>query len=232
MNIKNYMNLEAVTFGIMQMLEIINKENQSIDVEDSHMIQIREYLSMLDLVMEVDLEYLPETGKSDKLTVISQPGMRYAQAEAIVVNLLSDAKFSALDIQKRKLILDRLLDEVRGRMMEEIVLLETKIAKPNQKVFKLQFAAGEFDMVVFDPANLSCEIYEIKHSRERVDEQYRHLINDAKCKLTSHRYGEIKARYVIYRGDDFTAGGIQYLNVESYLKGLGKDLSEDLKLDK
>lgn len=111
-------------------------------------------------------------------------------------------------------------------------MLETKIAKLNQKVFKLQFAAGEFDMVVFDPANLSCEIYEIKHSRERVDEQYRHLTNDAKCKLTSHRYGEIKARYVIYRGDDFTAGDIRYLNVESYLKGLGKDLSKDLKPDK
>ena len=33
--------------------------------------------------------------------------------------------------------------------MEDIVLLETKIAHPEKKVFKLQFAVGEFDMVVF-----------------------------------------------------------------------------------
>ncbi len=49
--------------------------------------------------------------------------------------------------------------------MEDIVLLETKITKRDKEVFKLQFAVGEFDMVVFDPSNLSCEIYEIKHSK-------------------------------------------------------------------
>ena len=35
--------------------------------------------------------------------------------------------------------------------MEDIVLLETKQAKKKCEVFRLQFANGEFDMVVFDP---------------------------------------------------------------------------------
>lgn len=221
MNIKNHMDLETVTFGVMQMLDIINKEEQSIDIENSHLVQIREYLSMLDLIMDIDLEYLPEVGSSDKLTVISQPGMRYAQAEAIVENLLQDQKFNELNIKERQFILDRLLDEVKGRMMEEIVLLETKLSKPDKKVFKLQFATGEFDMVVFDPEDLYCEIYEIKHSKEQVPEQYRHLVNEEKCSLTTHRYGEIVGRYVIYRGDDMSVDNVRYLNVETYLKALG-----------
>ena len=85
--------------------------------------------------------------------------------------------------------------------MEDIVLLETKIAKPDKKVFKLQFAVGEFDMVVLDPKTLICEIYEVKYSKEQVPEQYRHITNKEKCDMISYGYGEITGRYVIYRGE-------------------------------
>ena len=219
-NIKEHMDLDAVTFGIMQMLDILNKEEQSIDIEDSHMIQIKEYLALLDLIMEIDLESLPEVNQKSKVTVITQPGMRYAQANAIVENLLLDAKFQELSIQERQRILERLLNEIRGRMMEDIILLETKIAKPDKKVFKIQFTVGEFDMVVFDKKTLTCQIYEVKYSKEQVSEQYRHIKNEDKCAMTSHRYGDITGRYVIYRGDDTEVDGVQYLNVEEYLKSL------------
>lgn len=217
-NIKAHMDLETVTFGIMQMLDILNKEDQSIDIEDSHMIQIKEYLVLLDLIMEIDLESLPEVKKTSKVTVITQPGMRYAQANAIVENLLLDAKFQELSIQERQRILERLLNEIRGRMMEDIILLETKLAKPDKKVFKLQFTVGEFDMVVFDQKSLTCQIYEVKYSKELVAEQYRHITDEEKCAMTSHRYGDITGRYVLYRGDSVVVDGVQYLNVEEYLK--------------
>ena len=219
-NIKLHMDLDTVTFGIMQALEILNKEEQSIDIEDSHMIQIKEYLTLLDLIMEIDLESLPEVNKKSKVTVIIQPGMRYAQANAIVENMLLDAKFQKLSIQERQRILERLLNEICGRMMEDIILLETKIAKPDKKVFKLQFAIGEFDMVVFDPKTLTCEIYEVKYSKEQVSEQYRHITNEEKCAMTSHRYGDITGRFVIYRGESAEVEGIRYWNVEEYLKTL------------
>lgn len=200
--------------------DIFNKEEQSIDINDAHMVQIKEYLILLDLVMEIDLEYLPEVKQKGKVTVITQPGMRYAQAGAIVENLLLDAKFQELSAKERQRILERLLSEIRGRMMEDIILLETKIAKPDKKVFKLQFAIGEFDMVVYDQEALTCEIYEVKYSKEQAPEQYRHIKNEEKCAMTSHRYGEITGRYVIYRGDSVKVRGVQYLNVEEYLKSL------------
>ena len=44
-----------------------------------------------------------------------------------------------------------MLRQAIGRMMEDIVLLETtKAADNHRRVFKLQFAAGEFDMVICD----------------------------------------------------------------------------------
>ena len=220
MNIKAHMDLDAVTRGMMQMLDILNKEEQSIQIEDYHMAQIEEYLTLLDLIMKIDLESLPEVNRKESVTVITQPGMRYAQANAIVSNLLLDAKFSELSLVERQRILDRLLSEIRGRMMEDIVLLETKIAYPKKKVFKLQFAVGEFDMVVFDSKELNCKIYEVKYSKEQVPEQSRHLKDEEKCAMTSHRYGEITGKYVIYRGESGSLEGIQYLNVEEYLKSL------------
>lgn len=223
-NIKEHMDVDSVTAGMMKMLDILNKEDQSIEIEADHMQQIKEYLTILDLLVEVDLESLPKVANRGKVTIITQPGMRYAQAQAIVENMLADSMFQELDVEERKRILDRLISEICGRMMEDIVLLETKLACPDKKVFKLQFPIGEYDMVVYDPNTLSCEIYEVKYSKEIISEQYRHLIDVEKSDMTTHRYGEIKGRYVIYRGDDVSYEEVQYLNVEKYLKNLQKDL--------
>ena len=214
-------DLDKVTLGIKEMLDILNKEEQSIEIDENHMIQIKEYLNLLDLIMEIDLESLPRVNAKNTITVIAQPGLRYAQACAIVTNLLNDIKFQELSLQEHQRILDRLLSEISGRMMEEIVLLETKIANPGKKVFKLQFAIGEFDMVVFDPVKMNCKIYEIKYSKERIKDQYHHLTDEEKCALTTHAFGQIIEKNVIYRGDSLMMKNkIRYINVEEYLKSL------------
>ncbi len=87
--------------------------------------------------MEVDLLHFPDVNYRGKITVISQPGLRYAQADALVSSLLLDEKFNFLSAVQRNRILERILSEIKGRMMEDIVLLETKIAKPKQQVFQL-----------------------------------------------------------------------------------------------
>ncbi len=213
---------ETVTASVKVMLDILNKEEQTVDIDETHAYQIKEYLSLLDLIMEVELLHFPDVGKRESITVISQPGMRYAQADALVNSLLLDEKFNALSAVGRKRILDRILSEIKGRMMEDIVLLETKLANPKKQVFQLHFAVGEFDMVVYDPNTISCEIYEIKYSKEAVRNQYRHLTNAERCAETEHRFGTITGRYVIYRGEQTDSDGVHYLNVEQYLKSLSK----------
>ncbi len=219
-DIKAHLDLDAVTFGIMQALDILNREEQTIDIEESHMAQIKEYLTLLDLIAEVDLVSLPDVNSRGKVTVITQPGMRYAQADAIIKTMLLDEKFGELSLPDRTRVFERLQSEVMGRMMEDIVLLETKLAFPHKEVFKLQFSVGEFDMVVFDPEKLCCAIYEVKHSKEIVPAQYRFLIDSEKCATTEHRFGTITGRYVIYRGEKAESEGVQYLNVEEYLNSL------------
>ena len=212
---------EAVTATLKSMLDILDKEEQKVEIDETHAIQIKEYLAMLDLLMEVDLQYLPHINRHNRITVITQPGLRYAQATALVNSMLLDEQFSALSAVERTRILERILSEIKGRMMEDIVLLETKLANHDKEVFQLQFAVGEFDMVVADPKALTCEIFEIKYSKEVVPAQYRHLTDEEKCAQTEHRYGKITAKTVIYRGETTESEYVRYVNAEEYLNRLG-----------
>ena len=144
----------------------------------------------------------------------------YAQADALIRSLLLDETFSALSLAERTAVQQRILTEIKGRMLEDIVLLETKLANPKKQVFVLQFPVGEFDMVVFDPEAGSCRIFEIKHSEEAASQQYRHLIDEQKCAQTEHRYGPITGKFVLYRGESQVIDGIRYQNVEEYLRSL------------
>lgn len=209
-----------VVNSIKTMLDILDKEEQAVDVDDACAYQIKEYLTLLDLIMEVDVIHFPNINNREKKVIISQPGLRYAQADALVKALLLDEKFNNFSIFERNRVVDRALGAIKGRMIEDLILLETKIAKPRKQVFQLQFAVGEFDMVIHDPETLTCEIYEIKLSREVVPAQYQHLIDAKKCADTEYHFGTISGKYVIYRGEPTESGGVQYLNIETYLKSL------------
>lgn len=211
---------ESFTAGLKQALEIRKKSEQSVEIQDAHRVEIKEYLDLLDLTVDIAVESIPVVNEKTFMTVISQPGLRFSQAELLVRQLLLDASFQSISAMERKRIIDRILDEIRGRMMEEIVLLETMKANPKKEVFKLTFAVGEFDMVVHDPESMTCEIFEIKHSTEIAEQQYRHLIDEQKFKDTEFRFGTITRKAVIYRGEDAKEGEISYLNVEKYLNSL------------
>ncbi len=211
---------DFVLSSIKTMLDILEKEEQTVEVDDAHAYQIKEYLALLDLLVEIDQLHFPNVNDKDKKIVITQPGLRYAQTEALVNSLLLDEKFNQLSIVERSRVLDRVMSTIKGRMMEDLVLLETKTANPGKQVFQLQFAVGEFDMVIHDPESLTCEIYEVKYSKEVVPQQYQHLINAEKCAETEHRFGKITGKYVIYRGEQTESDSIYYLNVEDYLKAL------------
>lgn len=211
---------ESVEKRLMETLEILNIEDQTIPVDKDCALEIKEYLALLDLIMEIDEEYLPVSNSEDKKIVITQPGMRYSQATELVNSILQDEKFSSFSATERAYILERILSEVKGRMLEDIILIETKLANPKKQVFQLRFAIGEFDMVVADNETATCEIFEIKYSKEIIDKQYQHLNDDKKCEDAAFRFGTITGKYVIYRGETKDVDGIKYVNAEEYLKSL------------
>lgn len=213
---------------LKSLLEIKDKEEQKVEIQDAHRYEIKEYLDLLDLTVEIESRWTSDYNRRESRTAFSQPGMRYSQAESLIKSLMQDDMFRGLSFEERKRVTERIIDEIKGRMMEDIVLLETKLSKKNYEVFRLQFAIGEFDMVVFNPDEGTCEIYEIKHNKEVVLQQCKHLLDEQKCKDTEFRYGTITGKYVIYRGATTslvqagveTQENVTFLNVEEYLKKL------------
>ena len=221
-DILDRIDTEAVTKRLMSLLDIRNKEEQSIGITNVHVEEIKEYLKALDLIVDIPEETIVPGAEPLENIIFTQPGMRYCQAQALVHALTKDELFASLSEYEKNMVSERILEEVRGRMMEEIVLLETyKSAKTQKRVFKLTFAVGEYDMVIYDTKENNCECYEIKHSDQIVPAQMRYLVDEEKLQQTEKRFGSIKTRCVLYRGEETVLeNGVEYRNVEKYLKGL------------
>ena len=211
-----------VTKKLMDILKIRNKERQSIEIKDIHIQEITEYLKALDLLQIVYTENIPISNKKEERIIFTQSGMRFCQAQVLVYSLMQDEVFGSLTGDLRDIITEKILEDVQGRMLEDIVFLETKRTYGSKRnVFKLKFASGEFDMVIQDKAKKQCEIFEIKLSKQMVSTQYRHINNEEKIVLTEAQFGKVVRKCVLYRGESkVLENGVEYKNVEEFLKGL------------
>lgn len=213
---------KAIVERLKILIDVKEKSETTVQVTGAHVEQVKKYLFMLDLLTDCTERY--ESRGQAEHTVFAQPGMRYAIAKALVYSLMQDEYFSTRSQSDKKHITEKILEDVKGRMMEDIVLLETSKAAPRwNEVFKFKFDdGGEYDMVVYDGQSNTCRLYEVKHSKAVAERQTVYLRDEARLALASRLFGNVDGRYVIYRGETQTVGDVQYLNVEEYLNALGE----------
>jgi len=216
----NAVDTQTIIERLKHIIDVKEKEETKVKVTPEHIEKVKKYLVLLDLIVNCPIRY--ESGKTEEYYVFSQPGMRYSIAKALVYSLMQDEYFKSVSEKDKDYIITKILEDVKGRMLEDIVLLEvTKVLPKNKEAFKFKFdIGGEFDMVVFDKSVYTCKVYEIKHSDKAVKEQARYLLDDDKCSIIEHKYGKITQKCVLYRGDDTTIDGVEYKNVERFLMGL------------
>lgn len=226
-DLRSEIDVRLVTSILKDILDIREKDEQRIGITEAHIFELREYLKALELIHEVEVRTTVATPFT--IDVFTQPGLRYAQAQALVFALERDPRFLDMAPGKSQVLRNCILDEVRGRLLKEIVLLETRRALPDSHipfqgfdVFKLQFDVGEFDMVVRDRRANSCAVYEIKHGRTPMPGVYdRHLNDEGKLDITERLFGSIASRCVLYRGENLPeTNGVSYRNVADYLQKL------------
>lgn len=211
---------KEVVERLKAIIEIKEKSETAIEVTQEHIDKVKKYLLMLDLIVDCFERY--ESGRIAEHTVFAQPGMRYSIAKALVYSLMQDKYFQTVSELDKEYIVSKILDDVKGRMLEDIVLLETqKIVSRSKDVFRFKFdGGGEYDMVIYDRSTHTCELYEIKHSTEIVARQMRYLKDEERCRKVEMKFGAITGKYVLYRGDNKVIDGVQYLSVEQFLCNL------------
>ena len=212
-------NEKDITEELKKRLDIINKAERTMSLGDGVLSEISEYLGLLDVLVQIKEVRLPSKESFSK-PIIAIPGLRFAQAKELLDLLIHDERIQKLPEVIQTAIKEKLLHDVKGRMIEEIILLETQNKVGFDDAFKLLFAVGEYDMVVLDRANSLADIYEVKLSSERVERQRVHLLDAQKNEMFESQYYPIRERIVLYMGEEGYEGGVHYRNIAEYLRNL------------
>ena len=214
-------NYQQIITRLKEIIEIKEKEELNIKVNNDHIEKLKKYLIILDLIVNSPIRH--ESYNESDYYIFTQPGMRYSITKALVYSLMKDEYFISVSEKDKDIVIEKMLLDVKGKMLEDIVLLEVTKSLKNKdiEVFKFKFdLGGEFDMVIFNKKDYTCSLYEIKHSDKINNNQTKYLLDDSKCQLIEKKYGKITSKYVLYRGEDKQVNDIKYLNVEKFLLSL------------
>ena len=202
---------------LMNELSIINKEKQSQKVDEHVLSEIDSYLDLLDLCKEIDVVRIPSF-YVEKRKLFIQPGLRYSQAKSLLEILFKQPKVLELPIKIRLFLKEKLLSDIKGRMLEEIVVYQT--FQSGIDAFKVMFPIGEIDLVSLDNQKQETSLYEVKYSTETHPRQSVFLHDEEKLSILERAYYPIVKKAVLYRGESKRIDDIDYINVEEYLKSL------------
>ena len=211
-------NIEAF---VAYMLHVVRQEQSIIDRE--YLNELIGFLIDLDVVVKYDRDNGVNTMN---VVLFTQPGLRYYQTEILIEALRYNNSFAKLDRQFQDLLIEKIIQGIEGDLIEHEVLASC-IKHYMQSAHILQVSDqetnGEWDMVIAYEEFM--DIYEIKRSDKRVENQCRWLVDErmrAKYERRLHR--TIRDRYVLYRGEDADLMHknyrIKYRNVETYLQSI------------
>ena len=222
-NIQNALydiNHDEVIKKMTDILDIKEKDELNVKITKNILIQVKTYLIMLDLIKDVEVRY--SDGHKEMRTIFVQPGMRYSITKSLIYSLMEDEYFSNMAEKEKQFIIEKIISDVKGRMLEDIVLLEEKLSNKDQFVFKyIDITKGEIDMVSFNKDFDNINVYEIKHSDKiSYESQSRYLHDDTLLEPLIKRYGNIANKIILYNGKTAKEKDILYKNVVEYLKEL------------
>ncbi|MBE6143672.1 MAG: helix-turn-helix domain-containing protein [Erysipelotrichaceae bacterium] len=217
-DILDRINTNKLLEKLKDIISVKEKDETRVEVKYHHINEIKKYLLELDLIFKTDVVF--EDRNREEYIIFTQPGMRYSIVKALVNSLLKDAYFETLEAKDKNYIIKKILEDVKGRMIEDIVMLE--LSKKNKEyhmeTFKFIASEGEIDCIFLDRDKLQIDLYEVKYSKTIDKNQCRHLENKRIIDLLKYRYGKIKSKNIIYRGKTTKVGDINYINIEEFLK--------------
>ena len=156
------------------------------------------------------------TNKDGEDVLITSTGTKLDNIGVLKLSVAQDGEVTAVSGLVNELSEEELASDAYAQVAETVQEIEDQYA-----YLFVEEGNTDFDMVIYDRRTHSCKIFEIKHSRERVDSQYRHLINETYCRDTEQQFGTITEKTVLYRGESHDeSNDIRYRNVSEYLKGL------------
>lgn len=222
------LNVEPIIRQLRKDLNIINPEDATVKLEERHVKEIEEYLKNLEVIVEAPRKSLLDLPKLPPKRLSSQPGLRYAQAHALLQAVVENPQFQIADSRDKNLSEDRIMSAAIGAMLEDAIMLDTLYSSDGLQVFKYRIDSSdipglEYDMVLRDPNTKECAVVEIKHTKTRDESQLKAFRNTLFNDRFQSEVGKICKKIILY-GDEYykTVDNIHYENFEKWLMFLDK----------
>ena len=172
------LNAKPIIERLRRDLHIINPDEAKIELTTRHTREIEEFLKALEVIVEAPCRRIIDIPDLQCKRLSSQPGMRYAQAFALLEELSVSPEFMNATTRDIELSKERVMSTAIGAMLEDVIMLDTLRAADGLQVFKYRIdaqniAGVEYDMVLRDGETKECTVIEIKHSSKRHDNQLR-----------------------------------------------------------
>lgn len=156
--------------------------------------------------------------------------MRWYLAMELVSTLVNDDEFISTYKDKSFLVCNDILGCAQGRLIEDIILKDTKNALQSIRfsVFRYRFNnfkynnkewRGEYDMVIHDRQEAKVYLFEIKRAFYPNPSHIKNLKSKARDEIIENHLGtKIAGKYVLYSGPENRNEKIPYLNSADFLK--------------
>ena len=228
--------------NLSKLLKIVEPEHIKTSLSKKHLEEINELLSEMDILKIVPVvSNFNDREISEPMKIIAHPGMYHANLKYTLEELRENANWipGTSDDQKNFLI-KKVYEVAVGDLMENFIIANVnEILNKSKIVSKIdlfmessgrwfvskyemkdsQKRSHESDLIIFDKQKKEMFLFEIKHSKENVPEQSKHLENKEFLETVEKSFGKVKFEAVLYNGkSDFSTkiprlSAVDFLNV-------------------
>ena len=226
-------------------------------VEEKHINVLSDFLEDIGLITTIPvIESFSNRTFQNDMKIISHPGMFHAIIKYTLDELQKNENWlQDVSNEDRTKLLESTYTSAVGDILENIVIKDIfELLSNGKRVNKDDFLGEntgrwyvsklsiydknskrdyEADLIIFDKEKKETYLFEIKHSKEVVEQQSKHLENERFNQYVEENFGQVKRTIVLYNDEIDTSLTVPRISVTKFLKELSKQFNtKDFDMNK
>lgn len=226
-------------------------------VEEKHINVLSDFLEDIGLITTIPvIESFSNRTFQNDMKIISHPGMFHAIIKYTLDELQKNENWlQDVSNEDKTKLLESTYTSAVGDILENIVIKDIfELLSNGKRVDKVDIFGEntgrwyvsklsiydknskrdyEADLIIFDKEKKETYLFEIKHSKEVVEQQSKQLENERFNQYVEENFGQVKRTIVLYNGEIDTSLTVPRISVTKFLKELSKQFNtKDFDMNK
>ena len=238
----NVNDKSLINNNFSELMKIVETESIKTNLSEYYLEKVNKLLSEMDILKIIPVvSNFNDREISEPMKIIAHPGMYHANLKYTLEELRENANWvSGTSDDQKNYLIKKVYEVAVGDLMENFIIANVnEILNKSKIVSKTdlfmessgrwfvskyemkdsQKGSHESDLIIFDKQKKEMFLFEIKHSKENVPEQSKHLENKEFLETVEKSFGKVKFEAVLYNGkSDFSTkiprlSAVDFLNV-------------------